>query len=247
MSAPGSDRLLLVMAYHSRRELDRFQRILDHWDELVEMRTPFTLLLVRTIDEELRTDLPRIDLRRSEDASRPSLELVAEEFLEICRYVEDNLECRCWFWWEHDVLPVRKDCFDFFLRRWRAGTSIMGYRVRDRLWNMKNRINGVAFYSRTYWSHLKPHIRPSQAFDTWRTYTRRADGRSFVELNRWYALVHHEKHLYLTPSLRLVHGISDDTLFEDLVGGTRHHRRVSRPYRALRLHVRRALLNWQMR
>lgn len=232
---PGSSQrrrsVLFVMAYHGDRELDRFQEILSRWDDLLEMRSPFRFLFVSALDRKPTTAFDHSFLHHEDPPDTKRWKCVALEWARVARHVEESVDCDAWFWWETDVLPVRRDAFDFFLSLWTERCKIAGYRVRDRKWGMKRRINGVALYARDYWSFVKPCFNLDGTFDTRRPYLD-AERDRFVELNRWYALVHHEERLRLTPELRLVHGIRDRSLLEQVLGGARRYRVFPGWYRA---------------
>ena len=210
--------ILFVFAYHNDQECDRFQFILDHWNQLVDLGTPFRFLFVKSIDRELLTSFDYDQLDYQDPPDLKKFQRVAAEWAAVARFVENRLMCDQWLWWEPDVLPVQKDCFDFLLRKWTPSCRIMGYRVRDNKWGMRNCMNGVALYSRDYWSYIEPHFSLAGTFDTRKPFM--DDERDlFVEINAWYALVHHERKLLLTPSLRLVHGIRDDSLIRQVLTG----------------------------
>ncbi len=211
--------LLFVMSYHTEKERTRFQSILDHWDDLVEMERPFQFLFIDSLGSPLRTSLPHHSIPYLDPAGLSRGELISAEWAYVARYISEQVDCDCWFWWEGDVLPVRKDCFEFFMKLWNPERLIMGYHIKDNRWQMRNMINGVAFYAKDFWSFLKPHFNPAITFDRQRAFTKKKDGERFVELNRWYALCQHEGTLLLTPSLRLVHGIKDDSLLRQIVEG----------------------------
>ncbi len=217
--------LLFVMAYHNEREIERFQVILDNWEKLVEMKTPFKFLFVGPVEGAISTNYDHVFLQYDESplTEADSQMRVSLEWSFVARHVETHIDCRYWFWWEPDVLPVRRDCFEKFLGLSREGCQIMGYRVRDNLWGMRNKIGGVAFYAKDYWSHMQPYFNLDGTFDTCRTFEGKKDGNVFVELNDWYALVHHEGGLRLTPGLRLVHGIKDNSLLEQIIHGRKYY------------------------
>ena len=237
------------MAYHSRTEWERFRRILDHWHELVEMKSPFRFLFVESIGEILRTDFSHDVLKHKDAPELKRFQKIAEEWAFVARHVEENMDCTCWFWWEPDVLPVQKDCFEFFRQRWNSACQIMGYHVKDNQWGMRHRINGVAFYARDNWSHFATCFDTSQTFDTCKRFDPKSDQNCFVELNRWYCLGHHEvspSHPFmLTPNLRLVHGIKDESLLEHMLGQRKRFPMRSDAWRALRYRFK--LLLFQLR
>jgi len=230
--SPQKRTLLFVMAYHNEREFALFQELLSRWDDLVEMSSPFRFLFVSSLDCRLTTDFDHSFLYHEDPPDTKKWACVALEWFRVARYIEESMDCDAWLWWESDVLPVRRDAFDFFLSMWSDGCKIAGYRVRDRKWGMKRRINGVAFYARDYWSFIKPVFNLDGTFDTRRTFTDQDRGR-FVELNRWYALVHHEEKLRLTPEIRLVHGVRDRSLLDQILNGVQHYPVVPTWYRAV--------------
>lgn len=225
--------LQFVMSYHDGPSAERFQLILDHWDDLVEMASPFHILFTGPTEYRLRTELPHSYFHYVEPPDEKKFRRVSRKWATIAQHVEENVECTCWFWWEPDVVPVKKDCFEFFLRLWGDQTRIMGFHVKDKMWGMYHCINGAAFYSKRYWSYLQPWFSFEATFDTRKPFNPRTERAEFVELNRWYALVHHEKRLRLTPAMRLVHGIKDTTLLEQLLEGNRNYPVVPGWYRAL--------------
>lgn len=163
---------------------------------------------------------------------------VSRQWARVAEYVERNVDCRCWFWWEWDALPVRPDCFEFLLSLWGPQTQIMGYHVQDNKWGMRHCINGVAFYSRQYWSYIQSYFNFNGTFDSRKKFDPQTEEQQFVALNKWYALVHHEKRLRLTPSLRLVHGVKDTSLLDQVLGGRRRFRYLPDWYRTMRNRLR---------
>jgi hypothetical protein len=221
--------LVIVMACHNRKELERFQLILDHWEHLVELNTSFQFLFVGSMGKQLRSRLPHRHLDYQDSPGLKRFQCVSHEWATVARFIEESVDCTCWFWWEWDVLPVRRDCFGFLLQRWTNHCRIMGYHVKDNTWGMRNKINGVAFYARDYWSFIQPVYNDTGTFDTRVTYD--PDGSDCVVLNPWYGLCHHEHPFVLTPALRLVHGIKNDTLFRQIVHGEKLYPVVSEPFR----------------
>ena len=237
-----SQRLILfVFAYHNDREYDRFQYILDHWDRLVDMQTPFRFLFVKSINRELRTAFSYDHLDHQDPPDLKKFQQVSSEWAMVARFIEGRMDCDQWFWWESDVLPVRKDCFDFLLKKWTRSCQIMGYRVKDNKWGMQNCMNGVAFYSRDYWSCVKPYYSLFGTFDTRRPF-RDDEQELFVDISPWYALTHHEGKLLLTTSLRLVHGIRDDSLISQMLTGSGPYPVVS----SLRRKIRNRFNLWRL-
>jgi hypothetical protein len=243
--------ILFVMAYHSRREFDQYRRILDHWEELVEMNSPFRILFVDSIGEKIRTHLPHDTIEYADPPGLRRHQCINLKWAFVARHVEEARDCALWFWWEADALPVRRDCFEFFKGLWRGSHRIMGYHVKDDMWGMRHRINGVAFYARDYWSYFQPSYDPAKTFDTCKRFDPRADRAHFAELNRWYGLVFHEKSsrrpFILSPGLRLVHGIKDESLLEHVLGRHRHFPVRSDAYRAVRNRYRWLAANWGLK
>jgi hypothetical protein len=211
--------LLFVIAYHTPAEFERFQFILDHWTELVDMQSPFSFLFVDSIGRKLNAAYEHRTLTYKDPPDLKHFQCVSREWAFVAKHIADEIDCEQWFWWEQDVLPVRKDCFDFFLRFWTGSCRIMGYHVKDNMWGMRHKINGAAFYARNYWRYVEPHFDLSGTFDTRTAFDAKTQAGAFVELNRWYGLCHHEGALRLTPSLRLVHGIKDDSLIRQVLCG----------------------------
>lgn len=229
--------LLFVMPYCNEYEREKFQLIVDNWDRIVEMRSPFRILFVKTIDTRVATGLEHSFLDyRDPDGLPDSWALrVSTEWAQVARHIEDSVDCKYWFWWEHDALPVRQDCFEFFLRLWSGDRCrIMGYKVKDNECGMRNKINGVAIYSKHYWSYIKPYFNLNGGFDNNKVFCSKAEKDAFVELNKWYSLVQHEGRLLLTPNLRLVHGIKDHSLVNHVLGKGGAYPVVSDSYRAMR-------------
>ena len=208
--------ILFVFAYHNEREYDRFQFILDHWDRLVEMRTPFRFLFVKSMDRELRTSFGCDHLDYQDPPGLKKFQRVAEEWATVARHIEKHVACDQWLWWESDVLPTRKDGFEFLLSKWTSTCQVMGYRVKDNKWGMKNCMNGVAFYACNYWSLVAPYFSLAGTFDPRRSF-QDEEHELFVDISPWYALVHRGGRLLLTPDLCLVHGIRDDSLFKQVL------------------------------
>jgi hypothetical protein len=225
--------ILFVFAYHNDGEFNRFQFILDHWEQLLDMKIPFQFLFVKSIDRDLRTRFRHQFLERRDPPDLKKFQCIGQEWAMVAQYIESSVDCTHWFWWEQDVVPVQRDCFDFFIRKWTPSCRIMGYRVRDNKWGMKNRINGVALYARDYWSFIKPYFNLLGTSDTRKEFGRKDKGL-YVEINDWYALLHHEGRLVLTPSLRLVHGVRDDQLMEQVLTGNGPVPVVTEQYRKLR-------------
>ncbi|HPX56457.1 MAG TPA: hypothetical protein PK425_07960 [Syntrophales bacterium] len=225
--------ILFVFAYHHDREVDRFQFILDHWAQLLNLEHPFQFLFVKSTDRDLRTPFKHLLLEHKDPLNLKRSQCVSQEWAMVAQLIENTVECDYWFWWEYDVLPVKKDCFDFFIRKWTPSCRIMGYRVRDNKWGMKHRINGVALYARDYWSYIKSYFNLLGTFDTRKAF-HNDENDLFVETNDWYSLVHHEERLFLTPSLRLVHGIRDDSLIKQILTGTGPYPMVSELNRKIR-------------
>ncbi len=225
--------IAFVFAYHNDGEFNRFQFILDHWAKLLDIKMPFQFLFVKSIDRDLRTDFGHRFLEHRDPPDLKKFQCIGQEWAMVAEYIENSVDCKYWFWWEHDVVPVRRDCFDFFVQKWSPSCRIMGYRVRDNKWGMKNRINGVALYSRDYWSFIKPCFNLLGTSDTRREFNRKDKGQ-YVEINDWYALLHHEGRLFLTPSLRLVHGVQNDLLMKQVLTGKGPYPVVSERYRKIR-------------
>lgn len=225
--------ILFVFAYHNDREFDRFQFILDHWQDLVDMRFPFQFLFVKTIERDLQTRFKHRFFKYQDQLDLKKFQRIAQEWASVSMFIESNIDCKCWFWWEPDVLPVKKDCFDYLIQKWTPSCRIMGYRVRDNKWGMKHRMNGVAFYAKDYWSYIKPHFNLLGTFDARKAF-HEDEKDVFVELNDWYALVPHEEKLLLTPNLRLVHGVRDDSLIRQVLTGTQTYPMVSDLHRRIR-------------
>lgn len=224
--------VLFVFAYHNDCEFDRFQYILDHWEQLVNMQRPFQFLFVKSIDRDLQTRFKHLFLEHKDPLDLKKFQCIGQEWAMVAEFIENTIDCTYWFWWEFDVLPVKKDCFDFFIQKWTPSCRIMGYRVRDNKWGMKHRINGVALYARDYWSYIKPYFNLVGTSDTRKAFHK--EEKVYVEINKWYSLVHHEEKLFLTPILRLVHGIRDDSLLTQVLTGAGPHPMVSHLYRRLR-------------
>lgn len=213
----------MVMAYHNQREFEAFQFILEHWSDLVEMRSPFKFLFVKSYHRDIQTGHEHSVLEYQDPPEMTKrCQLINRQWSVVARHIWQSVECKCWFWWEHDVLPVRKDCFEFFMQKWTNKCQIMGYRVKDKLFGMHKRINGVAFYARDYWRFMEPYFNLDTFFDRLRPFGRK-DRRLFVELNKWYFLAHHEGPVVLTPRMRLVHGVKDHSLRDQIVNGTRNY------------------------
>jgi hypothetical protein len=221
--------LLFVMAYHNDKELETFQIILDNWEKLLEMKMRFKFLFVESVGRRISTHYDHVFLRYDDShlTETNSQMRVSLEWSLVARYIEKHIDCSYWFWWEPDVLPVRRDCFEKFMSLSHDRCQIMGYRVRDNLWGMRNKIGGVALYVKDYWSYMQPFFDLNGTFDTRRTFERKKDGGVFVELNKWYALVHHEGRLRLTPGLRLVHGIKNNSLLNQIIHGETNYPVVS--------------------
>jgi hypothetical protein len=220
------------MSYHSSKELQRFQLILDHWTELVEMTMPFKFLFVDCIGERLQTSFEHRFLEYRDFEGRSKDLSITLEWAYDARYISENVDCDCWFWWETDVLPVRKDCFTFLMKHWNQERLIMGYHVRDNRWGMRNRINGSAFYSKHYWKAVEPRFNPEITFDRQMVYRKKKDKDRFLALNKWYALTHHEDRLLLTKNLRIVHGIKDESLIRQVLDGVEKYPAASDVTRA---------------
>lgn len=235
--------LLFVMAYHNEKEHETYQSILDHWDKLVEMKSPFKFLFVNSTGKKLNTTHEHTFLDHTDSPDTAKWKRVSAEWYKVARYISDNIECDYWFWWEHDVLPVKKDCFEFILSHRSENCQIMGYRVRDNLYGMRNRINGVAFYCRDYWKYIQEHFSLEGPFDTRRPFEPYINGGIFVELNKWYSLILHEGLLMLTPDIRLVHGIKDNSLRDQIIKGICNYPEVTRFYRSARVWLRIAYVN----
>ena len=231
-SSPRQRTLLFVMAYHNDREFDIFQEILSRWDDLVELSFPFRFLFVSALDRRLSTGFQHSFLNYEDPPDTKRWVCVALEWSRVARYIEESMDCDAWLWWESDVLPVRRDAFDLFLSMWTDGCKIAGYRVRDRKWGMKQCMNGVAFYARDYWSFLRPAFNLDGTFDTRRPFPD-SERAQYIELNRWYALVHHEEKLRLTPEIRLVHGVRDRSLLEQILGGKQSYQVVPAWFRVV--------------
>ena len=228
------DKVILVLTYHTTKEFNQFQEILDSWDELLDISFNYEILFSTTIDPVPRTTIP-FKVLRHVDPPGDFRARVSHEWAFVAQHIERYVECACWFWWEADVLPVRPDCFTFFLQLWTPETQIMGYYVRDWRWNMHHKMNGVAFYSKHYWSFISADFAGSQlSFDQIRAFSPGKDQHIFVALNRWYVMLSHDSGLVLTPDLRLVHGIKDRTLLEQIRGGRVVYPRGSQAYRTLR-------------
>lgn len=228
-----SPSILFVFAYHNDREFDRFQFILDRWEHLVDMHHPFHFLFVNSIDRNLQTKFKHRFLQYEDPPDLKKFQRVAQEWAIVARFIENTIDCKCWLWWESDVLPVKKDCFNYLLQLWTPSCRIMGYRVRDNKWGMKHRINGVAFYARDYWSYIKPHFNLVGTFDTRKAF-HKDESNLFVEINDWYVSLHHEEKIFLTPSIRLVHGVRDESLINQVLTGKGPYQRVSNLYRKIR-------------
>jgi len=211
--------MLFVMAYCNENEFTRFQFILDHWEQLVEMKSPFKFLFVTSIDKKLTTHYEHSFFNYKESPEIKNYEQqITLEWSKIAKYIADNIDCKYWFWWEWDVVPVKKDCFEFFIGFWTEQCQIMGYRAKDNMWGMRNKINGVAIYSKNYWKYIEPYFNLKGTFDTRKSFSKRTEKNVFVELNKWYCLRHHEGSLMLTPNIRIVHGIKDYSLLDQILG-----------------------------
>jgi hypothetical protein len=224
--------ILFVFAYYNNHEFDRFQFILDNWEHLVDMKSPFKFLFVKSIDRYLRTEFEHQYLEYKDPSCLKGSQRVAQKWAAVSQLIESAIDCKYWFWWESDALPVKRDCFEFFTQKWTPSCRIMGYRVRDNKWGMKHRINGVALYARDYWSYIKPHFNLAGSFDTRKAFHNK-ENDLFVEINDWYSLLHHEGKLLLTPNLRLVHGIHDDSLINQVLTGNGPYPIVSNQHRRI--------------
>ena len=154
--------------------------------------------------------------------------------MKVAQHINDSIDCDCWFWWEWDVLPIKKDCFAFLLQYWTEEAIIMGYHVQDYAYNMRHKINSVAFYDKHYWTFFHPYFeRNPIPFDQVVKFSSE-NSKLFVPLNKWFLLLHHEKDYILTPSIRLIHGVKDDRMLEQLLGKTVHYKTYSDLYRRFR-------------
>lgn len=225
--------ILFVFAYHKDSEFERYQFILDNWEKFLDMKTPFQFLFVKSLDRDLQTHFKHQFIERKDPPDLKKFQCIGQEWAMVAEYIENHIDCKCWFWWEHDVLPVKKDCFDFFMRKWTPSCLIMGYRVKDNKWGMRKKINGVALYGRNYWSFIKPCFNLIGTADTRKAFGRKERGL-YVEINKWYALKQHEEALFLTPALRLVHGVHDDSLINQVLTGIGPYPVVSNLHRKIR-------------
>lgn len=132
--------ILFVFAYHKDSEFERYQFILDNWEKFLDMKTPFQFLFVKSIDRDLQTHFKHQFIERKDPPDLKKFQCIGQEWAMVAEYIESHIDCKCWFWWEHDVLPVKKDCFDFFMRKWTPSCLIMGYRVRDNKWGMRKKL-----------------------------------------------------------------------------------------------------------
>ncbi len=137
-------------------------------------------------------------------------------------------------------MPVKRDCFNFLLRQWRADLNIMGYRMRHYVFSRPayhhdNIVNGAAFYAKKFWSFIKSKQDTEVVFDNWTTYE---DGNAqCVDLNEWYLCLFNEYQLDITPSIRLVHGIKDDSLLDRVLRPAGNLITVSDTFRAITTHL----------
>ncbi len=197
-----------MIAVHSEFELACFQRILDSWSELIDAPFEFSLLFSTTLGKVPVTKFPHQTIAWVDRPGLSSQANVSLEWARVARFIRDNLECDCWFWWEWDVYPVRRDCFSFFLEKWTPSTQIMGYRHKDRFYAMKGKVNGASFYSRDFISHLDAElISQGTNFDVVRTYSEEEVARGVaIPLNDWYCMTQTEGKTVISPETRLVHG-----------------------------------------
>jgi len=221
--------LVFVLPIHTEAELDQFQRILDAWEQLVCADFSFSILFTTTLPRVPRTSLPHEVHTWVDDPSLGTQTNVSLEWASVARHIRDRLDCLCWFWWEADVVPLRPDCFSFFLDRWEPGTKAMGYWVQDNLWNMRHRINGVGFYSRDFLDTVDASlIRPGLNFDHLRAYSPADVQRgTLIPLNDAYCLTHHEGRVNLSAQTRLMHGGLSREVLSELLSGTLAARLVS--------------------
>jgi hypothetical protein len=223
------------MSYHNNDEFTKFQYILDNFSKLASIHEPFEFLFVHSIEKKVRTDFAHRFFAHKDDPSQKKWQHSGTEWFDVANYISQEVDCKCWFWWEPDVCPVRRDCFDFFMSMWKQDCQIMGYRVKDGKWGMKNKINGVAFYGRHFADYIRPYFNLEGTSDTRKAFHKKTEKGIFVELNRWYSLVHHEGPLLLTPDLRIVHGIKDNSLLKQIVTGQKTYPMAS--------HIRRSIRN----
>ena len=240
-------KLLIVFSYHDQKEFVRIQRILDSLEQLLDLRFFFEILFSTTTSLTPQTCYPFNVLRHVDppgEKTRRHIEMaVTFEWMAVARYVQTCSDCDCWFWWEWDVLPVRRDCFMFFMSMWSEETLIMGFHVLDAQYNMKHRINSVAFYSRNYWSFFQPHFEQNPLpFDQVVKFDKKQT-KHFIPLNRWFSLIHHERKLLLTLSIRIVHGVKDESLLEQVLGQKTHFETYSDFIRKLRYRIIVLLIN----
>jgi hypothetical protein len=236
--------LLFVMPYHNDQELEFFQFIIDHLTDFVEINIPFEFLFIHSIDKRIRTDFEHTFFAHRDDPAMKKWQHIAAEWFDVANHISENIDCKCWFWWEHDVLPVKKDCFDFFMSMWTESCQVMGYRVKDRKWGMKHKINGAAFYGKQYADYIRPFFSLEGTFDTRKAFNRKSEKGIFVELNRWYSLIHHEGPLLLTPAIRMVHGVKNRSLANQVLKGEKYYPVVSRIHRLIRNRLKVFYLNY---
>lgn len=221
--------LIFVMAIHTEAELRFFQRVLDSWDRLLETKFSFSILISTTLEQVPRTSLPHRVLRWTDDPALGTQTNVSLEWAAVAKLIRDELDCTCWFWWEWDAVPLRRDCFSHCLDQWTSGTQAMGYWVRDNLFNMRGRINGVAFYAREYLDSVDAReIAPGKNFDHLRAWTdAEVESGALVPLNEVYCLHHHEMRMNLSAETRLLHGQPGEETLNEVLGGTLQARFVS--------------------
>ena len=220
MKIKESEKILFVFFYHNDEEFFRYQLILNNWKKLTKSNLSFKFLFVTTMkDKFLKTDFQHEYLELSEPKPLVYPKNVSLIWIIVCKHISDNIDCKYWFWWEHDMCPIKRDWLDFFDSKWKNNiTKIMGSFVTDAVDPSITYINGGSFYDKDYWKFIhedylkyKDHFQNNRGFDAIKFYKR--DDKNIVILNDWYNMITSDG-FFIIKGKKFIHGIKNDTLIQ---------------------------------
>jgi hypothetical protein len=157
-----------------------------------------------------------LNLEEPKDLEYPkSISLI---WLLVCRYIQENIDCKYWFWWEHDMCPISNDWLDYFDALWNKKTKIMGSFVTDSVNPEITYINGGAFYAKDYWNYIhndylkyRDYFRNNRGFDAIKLYKK--DDPAIVILNDKYNMITSDG-FFKVKGKKFIHGVKNDVLIK---------------------------------